>query len=80
MLLYQDVEPPLGNCEDAKKLLLKAVEINVFAHKTCAPIMYVKLTSALFIGRRALVRWQVNQDGARVVKRFPITETVHCDN
>ena len=47
MLLYQDEEPPLGNGEDAKKLLLKAVEMNVFAHKTCALIMYVKLTSAL---------------------------------
>ena len=44
-----DVETPLDYGEEAKKLVLKAVEMNVFAQKTCVPLMYVKLTGALYI-------------------------------
>ena len=57
-------------------MVLKAVEMNVFAQKTRVPFRYAKLTGALYIRWSALVRWQVNQDGGHAVKRFPPAETL----
>ena len=48
--------------------------------KTCVGQLSLIPTSALYIRWWAHVRWQVNQDGGRMEKRFPPAETFYCDN